>query len=51
MGTWTILAVSVLYGITAFDYFLKKEYGLGFAFVGYIVANFGFILHNYLTHK
>ena len=51
MGTLAIIAVSVLYSIIAMDYFwFRKEPGMGLVFLGYVVANMGFIFHNHYNH-
>lgn len=45
-----LLVVTILiYGYVAFEYLIKKEFGMALAFLAYAVANIGFILHNILT--
>ena len=45
MGIIALLIVSLLYLVTAGDYFKKDEPGMGIAFLAYAVANIGFIIN------
>lgn len=43
MGAYALIVVTVLYGVTAWDFFSKGDPALGWAFVCYAGANLGFI--------
>jgi len=44
MGVVAISVVSVLYLVTAYDYYGRREYGMCVVFMGYVGANVGFIV-------
>jgi hypothetical protein len=45
MGIISLLIVSLLYLVTAWDYFKKEEPGMALAFGAYALANIGFIIN------
>jgi len=44
MGVVALLIVSLLYLVTARDFFKKNDPGMGLAFIAYALANIGFII-------
>jgi hypothetical protein len=41
MSSWLIATIGVVYLVVAVDLFIKGQFGLGIAFVGYSLGNVG----------